>query len=462
MQISMLLLFLLLYAHDVPGLITAPGLGGWQLAAVVFGVKIVLLAIYALACRSTLSKLTAGSTGAGRSTTRLDRLSRAMQLAIIGCFAADLYCGWLRQVRSAIGDWVLFDEIVSMMPALAMMAACWVMYYPIDRRMREAAMMRRIDEGKPVHPIWTQGQYLANQVRHQWALMGVPLVALWSLGEALSMHLPPEYRSWHTPLNLGGALLVFILTPTVIRFIWSTAPLPTGELRTRLLGMCKQHRVGVAELLLWRTHGGIINAAVMGVFAPLRYILMTDGLLEQLPAEQVEAVMAHEIAHVRKHHMFWLMAAAIGAMGLFELLGNAIIAQLPENMEVTIWTQAMPWAFGVAILGAWLLIFGYVSRRFERQADTFAVEHLTTREDTAATIDSLSAQTMIAALQQVAVLNHMSIHRRSWRHGSIAWRQRYLASLIGKKPGESNIHTHVMWIKVVSAVAVGIMIAAAI
>jgi hypothetical protein len=83
-----------------------------------------------------------------------------------------------------------------------------------------------------------------------------------------------------------------------------------------------------------------------------------------------------------------------------------------------------------------LLAFGWISRRFERQADTFALQHLSeTGEEEAEDPTSVTAEAAFAlhsALQAIARLNTVDPHRRSWRHGSIAWRQAYLNSIIGR------------------------------
>jgi Zn-dependent protease with chaperone function len=85
---------------------------------------------------------------------------------------------------------------------------------------------------------------------------------------------------------------------------------------------------------------------------------------------------------------------------------------------------------GVLVLG--LLLFGYASRRFERQADTYAVQLLSRGEGaTAATRPAVEA--MIGALGSVALLNHVPPARPSWRHGSIAWRQDYLRAITGER-----------------------------
>ena len=294
-----------------------------------------------------------------------------------------------------------------------------------------------------------------------------------------------------------GAGVIFVLSPLIIRWVWDTRPLPQGDLRQRLVAMCEQYGVGVRELLLWRTFGGMVNGAVMGFLGPVRYILLTDALLDALPTPQVEAVMAHELAHIRRHHMFWMMAAAATAMivlstgfrlGLDLVIpyvepraqGRRAVAQQVQAMLAS--DMALETIAYVPAVGCWFFVFGWVSRRFERQADTFAVQHMAQlreqeqREeapgDDDATpvplhdaapprkvvIDAASARTMIDALQQVADLNHIATRRRSWRHGSIAWRQGYLRSLIGRAANDLSIDRQVRWIKGATAlVAAGVV-----
>jgi Zn-dependent protease with chaperone function len=280
---------------------------------------------------------------------------------------------------------------------------------------------------------------------------------------------------------LAGSGCVFLAAPVMIRHIWDTAPLPAGELRQRLTDLCRMHRVGVRELLLWRTYGGMINAAVMGMIAPLRYILLTDGLLEMVPARQIEAVMAHEVAHVRRRHLFWLLVVAVGA-----LIGFAAVWEQGLKLAVVlmrsvgplrlrwivgeVWQH--PWVLevvaGAGMLACWGLIFGWVSRRFERQADTFAVQHFAAERAVhagaaveSAVIAAQDVQAMTAALQHVADLNHIPTARRSWRHGSILWRQDYLRTLTGQRLNDLAIDRQVKWIKLTAAIGGVVALSAA-
>jgi len=85
---------------------------------------------------------------------------------------------------------------------------------------------------------------------------------------------------------------------------------------------------------------------------------------------------------------------------------------------------------GLTTVALGLLAFGFASRRFERQADTYAIQ-LLSRRARSETVTSESIDSMAGALGSVALLNHVPRERSSWRHGSIAWRQDYLRRLHG-------------------------------
>jgi len=443
---------------DADRSLVATALAGWFLPKLLLGLG------YWLACRQTARRL---PTEAGPAAhRRLDRLTTLTTLALLPLFLLDLAVGALELIRWVIGDLILIDELIVMAPTLGLLVWSWWCYYPIDRALREAMILRRLDEGQPVYPIWSAGQFVLAQVRHQMLLFLLPLLAVLAWSETVNW-LGPDGRGliglakvpW---LVVAGAGLIFLVTPVVIRHVWDTQALPDGEVRRRLDALCDDYRVKVRELLLWRTFGGMANAAVLGLTPRLRYILLSDALLDRASASEVEAVMAHELAHVKKKHMPWLMAAAIGLAGLLEALVY-IVANLA--WQVTGWSPGwLLLGFAAPAAAGWFYSFGWVSRRVERQADSFAVRHLALRQteptrDEAGRvlIDRGSVATMVAALGQVARLNHVRVHRKSWRHGSIAWRQAYLQSLVGSPATRLRID-RIMWaINAASVVMIGVV-----
>ena len=506
MQLFILALFLGLFLHDSPARPAGAIAGPVAMAGLWLGPKLALGLGYWASCAATRRRLASGR--APRVVRRLDWLTMLNRAALLALYGIDLWAGMLVWLRDGIGDWVMLDELVFLLPTLGTVIFTWWAYYPIDRRLREATLMRRLDEGKAVYPIWSREQFVLAQLRHQMALLLVPLVLIFAwietvvrLGKADWLDLP---LSAEMGLTLGGAAVVFIFTPLIIRHVWDTVPLPAGDIRDRLVRMCRLHGVRVRELLLWRTYGGMINAAVMGLVAPLRFILLSDALLEQVPRDEVEAVMAHELAHVRKHHMFWLLAAAGGTLGLIEMVARAVIdpawltpaaghrtsgavagfnettGSAPSALDATsAWLASAvgpmdvfallgipaPVGMLVVTLGAaalgWIALFGWVSRRFERQADAFAAVHLAGQRDQPwrdergqVRIDAASAETMVGALGQVAELNNVPTTKKSWRHGSIAWRQAHLRDLIGRPIDALPIDRVIQRIKLGAVLAV--------
>lgn len=473
MQMLVLALLLGIFIHDSePALLGTAALGPWTLAAVALLPKLALAALYGTACRITRRRL--GSPAGSRALRSLERINAIFRYGAVLLYFLDLWVGLLDASRRMLPRAILANEILIMTPTLLLIAWSWWVYYPIDRRLREASLLSRLDAGQPIHPIWTRGQYLLAQFRHQVLLILAPLLLLLAWRQIVERY-APEGSQWlgmsqHTILLLSGSGGIFLFAPVMIRHIWDTVPLPEGELRDRLERLCAQHRVGVRHLLLWRTFGGLINAAVMGIIAPVRYILLSDALLDLVPTAQIEAVMAHEVAHIRRRHIFWLMAVAmasggvmlgvwsVGIEGSAHFLarsGSTGLAQFGRQLlhhDILLHATSLSGA-----LACWAAIFGWVSRRFERQADTFAVQHIALQRTPPGEpaspphIDADSVETMTLALQHVADLNHIPAHRRSWRHGSIAWRQDYLRGLIGQRIDRLTIDRHVLWIKLATA-----------
>lgn len=470
MQLILIALAIGIYIHDgvfapdSPPLIASPAL----LLTAALAPKAVLALAYFVLCRHTLRRLKRAD--AHKRLRRLDRLTGAYGYAMLALYGVDLWLGLLRAIRGTIGNLVLVDELAIIGPTLLAVAFSWWCFYPIDRRLRQAATIAQVDAGLPIYPIWTRSQYLVAQLRHQVALILAPLLLIMAWSETVRV-LVPDSRGWLQPvLVTGGAFCTFFFAPVMLRRLWDTVPLPEGELRDMLAAMCRRHRVKVRELLLWRTYGGMINAAVMGVAPPVRYILLSDALLDLLRRDEVEAVMAHELAHVRRRHMFWLLAAAITLIGLLEVGANLVIGAIPWNepYPYDLWGLPLPDAPTIAAaalfaLGAamWIGGFGWVSRRIERQADTFAVQHLAREQDPTRAdpvIDSRSAGVMVAALGEVARLNHMPANRRSWRHGSIATRQDYLRNLVGTRASAASVDREMTLVKL-AIIAGGVLAA---
>jgi hypothetical protein len=415
-----------------------------------------------------------------RAAIAADRLLQGGRIVLLAGYAiAVLFAGWIDVVRSWTGDLILVDEMIVMSPPLIGATALWWVHYPIERHLREALLIRRLDLGRTVYHIPTRWRYVLQQVRLHLLLLLVPVLVILGLAELIQElfdRFEPSASSWaRDGATFVVGVAVFICAPLMARLVLNVNTLRDGPAHDDLARLCALHNVRVRGFLLWNTDGAMLNAAVMGLIGPLRYVLVTDALLEMMTRRQVQAVIAHEIGHVRRHHMPWMVISLLAA-----LLGLSLLVSLPflalDLAGVDLQGDAQMAMDGVSIVGVGALTilgFGWMSRRYERQADTFAVQHLSRvgpadpdadrpAEAERETITPEAACSMHSALDAIARLNNVDPHRRSWRHGSIAWRQSYLASIIGRPIDQLSIDRVVRRLKVAALLVLVLSVAATV
>lgn len=348
---------------------------------------------------------------------------------------------WLPLVRTVwrLDRWPLASELVILAPFFASLTAAWLALYPADRVIRRAAIEQRVLDGAAPRPVWSRGVYLAYKFRHQIAIIAVPMLVVLFAKHYIDTVRYDVNRATRIPyaadLLVGAVVsIVLFIAPLFIRYIWATRRLENGDLRDRLERQCDRVGLKYREILVWDSHGLIVNAAVMGFVAPIRFVLLSDGLIETMSPRQIEAVFGHEAGHVRHHHLQFFVVFSVLSMlvvgGILELL----------NRYTAIGTGMLQLVAMIATLVVWGAGFGWVSRCFERQADIFGVRAIT------ADIDICSPDCLIHAnpnasqalfapglclaaahvfgttLQRIAELNGIPREAPSWRHGSIGSR----------------------------------------
>jgi Zn-dependent protease with chaperone function len=123
----------------------------------------------------------------------------------------------------------------------------------------------------------------------------------------------------------------------------------------------------------------VSNAAVMGAVGRLRYVLLSDALLETMPDEQIVGVFAHELGHaIHRHIVYYLMllAAVLVWIAAAESLVtrdlvHAALTRLPFSLHLRdeYVAEALQAAVVVGLAIPAALLFFWVSRNQERQAD---------------------------------------------------------------------------------------------
>jgi Zn-dependent protease with chaperone function len=267
-------------------------------------------------------------------------------------------------------------------------------------------------------------------------------------------------------VQFAGVAAILLFGSHVLRRVWHTERMPDSAVRDRLKAVCDRSRVRVRDLLLWRTGGTLHNAAVLGVLPPARFILVTDAMVESFPEELIEAVAAHEVGHVKRRHLMWLALATLAAI-LVVGMGSQYAAWHAARWAGLLdgpsaWRDALDGAAVTATLAGSLLWFGWVSRRFEWQADAFAAGDLARAggEAESGRVTAEAAGRVMEALGLVAAYNGLAPTRFMWRHGSIRTRQRRLRELVGVPMAGLPIDREVARIKAVTVL--GLVAAACI
>jgi Zn-dependent protease with chaperone function len=403
-------------------------------------------------------------------------------LQFAGCgvyYVAIILLGWLDWIRDLVGNLVMVDECLAILPLLCFFAALWWGAYPIERRWHDALFNRWLHTGRPIFAPPGRSDFVFSRVRNQVLFFAVPLAILLGWREVCGTFVPrlagmldingfplPDIPVWKLItleairiLGVGG---IFLCVPFLLVNIWDTIPLGPGPLRDRLLALCTRNSVRLRELLVWRTHGTMANGAAMGLIRPIRYILLSDQLLESLSLPQLEAVMSHEVAHIRHRHILWLAGTALATVLFIGGLSN-------WYERLTVGSSGTPdlrsvGALTTFSLGATFLVFGAVSRRFEWQADAFALRdlsrHLPAPDEIgdalsgthASSVTHQAAAAMSEALGAVAELNGVNPRRPDFRHGSIYSRQVRIRELVGSSLDEFPIDRTCRAIKIAACI----------
>lgn len=221
-------------------------------------------------------------------------------------------------------------------------------------------------------------------------------------------------------------LLILIFFPPLVRRLWACTPFPEGALLDHLQAFFKKQRFS-AQVYIWPLfEGRVITAGVMGIIPGLRYVMITPALLEHLSLDELDAVMAHEIGHIKNRHMLLYLLIISGfsiiagftlePFTFFLLSRNSFYALLgftgltAENMLTTI--------MAITVLALMVLyfrfLFGYFIRNFERQADLHVFKAIG------------SSNSIISAFEKIAILSGNTRDLPSWHHFGLGQRVDFL------------------------------------
>ncbi len=294
----------------------------------------------------------------------------------------------------------LLQALILLAPGLAMMAGTWSAEH-------QFGVMMGYTASGPRNYISSLTMTFRSGIG--WLLF--PVIGLLGINDVIAM-LPVSEQT--AGLLTGSAVLLLIVVgvPALIHRMFKTSPLREPN-ATWIRELLSAAGVARTRAVRWETGGQTYNALVAGFVPPLRSLLISDRLIDQLPREEVAMVVLHEAAHLRRRHMPLRMLAILPAWA-----SGTLVTQLFANQS---WAVAAGTLFGILMT---LLILKSVAYRTEHDADVQACElatRISSRVDNVPATYEEAAEALATALLRVT-RDQPEYRKATWLHPGVSER----------------------------------------
>ena len=282
-------------------------------------------------------------------------------LLLIG-YICDVYLLNLPLLTSKTLEWVPLiytKHLVGIIPLIAGLMLIRFALYEVEQQVTSSN--------------WQRGEYLSVHLK----FLLLPLLPLLPLFAYLSLldliaHIPFLADHTYLPIAIMMSLilLAYIYAPLLLGLIWRTTPLTDANLRNRLHRLAAQDNIRYKDIVIWQTES-VANAAVAGIAPWSRQIFLTAALLKHFSDDEIEAIVAHEFGHVRyKHILTYLMFLIVYFLSyaIYYIYIGQPLESIPSTSSLL---PAIGLVFFISLY--FVIIFRALSRRFEHQADLYAV-----------------------------------------------------------------------------------------
>ena len=248
-----------------------------------------------------------------------------------------------------------------------------------------------------------------SALRNGMAWLIAPVLILLALADLVTL-LPV---SGQTTGWITAAIMIVVVPlglPWLVRTLFKTEPLD-GETECWVGSLLTESGLGKTKAVRWNTGGRSFNAMVAGFVAPLRTLMVSDRLLDELPRQQVAMVVLHEAAHLQRRHVPLRMVSILPAWAV-----GAAVTQIAGDRS---WATALGSAAGILLT---MLILRIIAYRTEFDADVQACRMAAAIDGRVADVPNSyeqAAETLGWALMRVT-LDHPSSRKPTWLHPGLS------------------------------------------
>jgi len=208
---------------------------------------------------------------------------------------------------------------------------------------------------------------------------------------------------WWLPFSLimfvVSVLLAKIVPIVILPLFYKISPLENADLKTRIFALSSDVGMKVENIFSFNMSKNTkkANAAFTGL-GKTKKIILGDTLLAEYTNDEIETVIAHELGHYKHKHIIKniMISTVISFLMFFSIavLFDVSLRWFGFNSRTEI--ASMP------VLVLWSMLIGLIltpignviSRKFEYQADNYAVKSTGKKKDFIETLNKLTKQNL--------------------------------------------------------------------
>jgi len=200
-------------------------------------------------------------------------------------------------------------------------------------------------------------------------------------------------------LFLISVILARIIPVLILPLFYKVIPLDNENLKNKIDILAKNAGINVENVFKFNMSKNTkkANAAFTGLGKAKR-ILLSDTLLEKYSDDEIETVIAHELGHYKKKHI--MKNILINTVSSFLIL--FLISYLYQISLKWFGFESITEIAALPLLALWGMVIGFIemplsniiSRRFEYQADEYAVQATGKKEAFISTLEKLTEQNL--------------------------------------------------------------------
>jgi len=254
-------------------------------------------------------------------------------------------------------------------------------------------------------------------------------------------------NNWWLPfafaLFIISVILARVLPVIVLPLFYKITPIENEELISRIKNLAKDAGINVDNVFKFNMSKNTkkANAAFTGLGKSKR-ILLGDTLLDQYTEDEIETVIAHELGHYKRKHI--IKNIFIGTVSSFLTL--FLVAFLYSHSISWFSFTSISEIAALPLLVLWMIILGLfqapvtniISRKFEYEADEYAISSTRKTEAFISTLEKLTEQNLGDKNPHPFVewffYSHPSINKR------IEAIRKYSTSIEAGEPHENNLN----------------------